>query len=108
LGIELKVWRTRKVDPLSKGLEQLDGYLARLGQDSGWLVIFDRRDNAPELEERLKTKIHTTSMGARLQSFVPDEVSITETFCLFREIEVLGRPTVCLYINTSDSFSIAQ
>ena len=63
LGIELKVWRTRKVDPLSKGLEQLDGYLARLGQDSGWLVIFDRRDNAPELEERLTTEIHRTNMG---------------------------------------------
>jgi hypothetical protein len=29
LGIELKVWRTRKIDPWSKGLEQLDGYLAR-------------------------------------------------------------------------------
>jgi AAA-like domain len=63
LGIELKVWRTRKVDPLSKGLEQLDGYLARLGQDQGWLVIFDRRDNALEIEERLKTEIQTTPMG---------------------------------------------
>jgi hypothetical protein len=63
LGIELKVWRPKKADPLSKGLEQLDGYLARLGQDSGWLVIFDRRDNAPELEERLKTEIYTTQMG---------------------------------------------
>ncbi|MEG4572276.1 ATP-binding protein [Microcoleus sp. N3A4] len=63
LGIELKVWRTRKVDPLSKGLEQLDGYLARLGQDEGWLVIFDRRDNALELEERLNTEIHLTPMG---------------------------------------------
>jgi type II secretory pathway predicted ATPase ExeA len=63
LGIELKVWRTRKVDPLSKGLEQLDGYLARLGQDEGWLVIFDRRDNALELEERLKTEIQTSPMG---------------------------------------------
>ncbi|MGB8699045.1 MAG: hypothetical protein WCD18_06480 [Thermosynechococcaceae cyanobacterium] len=31
LGIELKVWRTKQADPLSKGLEQLDGYLARLG-----------------------------------------------------------------------------
>jgi hypothetical protein len=62
LGIDLKVWRTRKVDPLSKGLEQLDGYLARLRQDSGWLVIFDRRDNAPELEERLTTEIHRTNM----------------------------------------------
>ncbi|WP_293354452.1 MULTISPECIES: ATP-binding protein [unclassified Microcoleus] len=63
LGIELKVWRTRKVDPLSKGLEQLDGYLARLGQDSGWLVIFDRRDNAPEIEERLNTEIQVSPMG---------------------------------------------
>ncbi|MEG3974170.1 hypothetical protein QT970_06060 [Microcoleus sp. herbarium8] len=63
LGIELKVWRTRKVDPLSKGLEQLDGYLARLGQDEGWLVIFDRRENAPELEERLNTEIHFTPIG---------------------------------------------
>ncbi|WP_333353028.1 hypothetical protein [Microcoleus sp. B3-A4] len=33
-----------------KGWEQLDGYLARWGQDSGWLVIFDRRENAPQLE----------------------------------------------------------
>ena len=63
LGIELKVWRTKKADPLSKGLEQLDGYLARLGQDSGWLVIFDRRENALELEERLTTEIHITLMG---------------------------------------------
>ncbi|MEG3921163.1 ATP-binding protein [Microcoleus sp. POL10_C6] len=63
LGIELKVWRTRKVDPLSKGLEQLDGYLARLGEDEGWLVIFDRRENALELEERLNTEIHLTPMG---------------------------------------------
>ena len=63
LGIELKVWRTRKVDPLSKGLDQLDGYLARLGEDEGWLVIFDRRENALELEERLNTEIHLTPMG---------------------------------------------
>jgi hypothetical protein len=48
---------------LSKGLEQLDGYLARLGQDEGWLVIFDRRENAIELEERLNTEIHLTPMG---------------------------------------------
>jgi AAA-like domain len=66
LGIELKVWRTRKVDPLSQGLEQLDGYLARLGQNEGWLVIFDRRDNALELEERLKTEIKTTPMGREI------------------------------------------
>ncbi|TAE00288.1 MAG: ATP-binding protein, partial [Oscillatoriales cyanobacterium] len=66
LGIELKVWRNRKVDPLTKGLEQLDGYLARLGQDKGWLVIFDRRDNALELEERLKTEIHASPLNREI------------------------------------------
>lgn len=66
LGIELKVWRDRKADPLSKGLEQLDGYLARLGQDEGWLVIFDRRDNALKLEERLKTEIHVSPLGREI------------------------------------------
>jgi hypothetical protein len=55
--------RTSFQHPLSKGLEQLDGYLARLGQDEGWLVIFDRRDNALELEERLNTEIQTSPMG---------------------------------------------
>lgn len=42
-AIELKVWRPRQNDPLQKGLEQLDGYLARLGLKQGVLVIFDRR-----------------------------------------------------------------
>jgi hypothetical protein len=63
LGIELKVWRTRQADPLTKGLEQLEGYLDRLKQSSGWLMIFDRRENAPELEERLGTSITQTTTG---------------------------------------------
>ena len=42
-ALELKVWRPRQKDPLQKGLEQLDGYLARLGLGQGVLVIFDRR-----------------------------------------------------------------
>jgi type II secretory pathway predicted ATPase ExeA len=63
LGIELKVWRTRKADPLVKGLEQLDRYLARLDQSIGWLVIFDRRDNAAELSDRLVTEIIQTDEG---------------------------------------------
>jgi type II secretory pathway predicted ATPase ExeA len=60
LGIELKVWRDKKGDPQSDGLEQLDSYLARLGLDFGWLFIFDRRKNAPPIEERLSTQIATT------------------------------------------------
>ncbi len=66
LGIEIKVWRNRKVDPLTKGLEQLEGYLNRLGQSSGWLVIFDRRDNALELEERLETSMVQTASGRQI------------------------------------------
>jgi hypothetical protein len=61
LGIELKVWRTGRSDPLTKGLEQLEGYLDRLKQSSGWLIIFDRRTNALPLEERLQTTLAQTS-----------------------------------------------
>ncbi|MEG4077018.1 hypothetical protein QUA10_02845 [Microcoleus sp. Pol8_D6] len=37
-----------------------------MGEDSGWLVIFDRLENAPELEERLNTEIHPTPMGGSI------------------------------------------
>lgn len=60
LGIELKTWRNKKGDPQKDGLEQLDSYLARLGVDNGWLVIFDRRTKAPAIEERLSTQVTTT------------------------------------------------
>jgi hypothetical protein len=63
LGIEIKVWRDRKADPIVKGLEQLEGYLNRMGTAQGWLVIFDRRTNAVELEERLSTSIELISNG---------------------------------------------
>ncbi|MBK1619601.1 hypothetical protein CKO42_14360 [Lamprobacter modestohalophilus] len=53
LGMELKVWRDGAPDPLTEGLEQLDGYLAGLGLDNGWLVIFDRRSGQLPLAERL-------------------------------------------------------
>jgi AAA-like domain len=63
LGIELKVWRDRRPDPLTKGLEQLESYLARLGLETGWLVIFDRRSNQPPIEERTTTEMGQTSSG---------------------------------------------
>ncbi len=63
LGIELKAWRDQKKDPLEAGLSQLDSYLARLGEDFGWLVIFDRRSNALPLDERLATQVTTTKNG---------------------------------------------
>ena len=52
LGIELKVWRDGRPDPLAEGLVQLDHYLSGLGLDSGWLVIFDRRARQPPIEAR--------------------------------------------------------
>jgi hypothetical protein len=63
LGIELKVWRNKKGDPEEEGLEQIDSYLARIEENSGWLVIFDRRSKALPIQERLSTKTATTKNG---------------------------------------------
>lgn len=63
LGIELKVWHNKKGDPQEDGLEQLDSYLARLGLNFGWLIIFDQRDKALAIAERLNTQIITTKNG---------------------------------------------
>jgi hypothetical protein len=64
LGMELKVWKPGRPDPLAQGLEQLDRYLAGLGLDRGWLVIFDQRPDQPPLEERT-TATTVTSPGGR-------------------------------------------
>ncbi len=63
LGIELKVWRDGRPDPLTQGLAQIDSYLAGLGEESGWLVIFDQRSNLPEISERTTTEIAVTPAG---------------------------------------------
>ncbi|WP_395811661.1 ATP-binding protein [Archangium minus] len=66
LALELKVWRDGEKDPLEDGLVQLDGYLAGLGLDSGWLVIFDRRTGQPPIAERTRAVAATTSTGRRV------------------------------------------
>jgi hypothetical protein len=53
-AIELKVWRDKMKDPLRKGLEQLDGYLDKVGLTTGVLVIFDRRSDAQDIEARTR------------------------------------------------------
>lgn len=53
-------------DPLAEGLGQLDGYLAGLGLDTGWLVIFDRRPGARPIEERLGASPATTPAGRQV------------------------------------------
>jgi hypothetical protein len=47
-AIELKIWRDGRPDPRASGLDQLDGYLERLGLSHGALVVFDRRAAALE------------------------------------------------------------
>jgi len=66
LGIELKVWRDGRPDPLTSGLTQLDAYLNRLGTASGWLIIFDRRSGLPPIEERTTTDILETPKHRRV------------------------------------------
>jgi hypothetical protein len=70
LGMELKVWRDGRPDPITAGLEQLDGYLAGLGLSEGWLVIFvaeggrsHRREGLPPIAERTSTEAAVTADG---------------------------------------------
>ena len=51
-AVELKVWRDGAVDPLDRGLEQLGGYLDRLGLETGTLILFDLRSEVPSMAER--------------------------------------------------------
>ena len=65
VAMELKVWRDGGKDPRPQGLKQLDGYLAGLGLDSGWLIVFDQRTALPPIEERTTSET-TTSPGGRM------------------------------------------
>ena len=67
LGLELKVWRDGAPDPLAEGLVQLDGYLAGLGLDTGWLVLFDRRSGQPPLAERTTCQVERSPAGRPIQ-----------------------------------------
>jgi hypothetical protein len=67
LGIELKVWRDGAPDPLEAGLAQLDGYLAGLGLDGGWLVIFDRRTGRPPIADRTSSVEMSSPQGRHIR-----------------------------------------
>jgi type II secretory pathway predicted ATPase ExeA len=66
LAMELKVWREGEGDPLTKGLKQLDRYLAGLSLDSGWLVIFDQRSQQPKIADRTSTEETQTESGRQV------------------------------------------
>lgn len=63
LGIELKVWRDGRPDPIDEVVEQLDGYLAGIGQDSGWLIVFNQCSGQPPIEARTTTETRRSSAG---------------------------------------------
>lgn len=67
LGMELKVWRDGAPDPLTAGLAQLDLYLAGLGLDTGWLILFDRRSGQLPIAERTGCTEQTSPLGRRIQ-----------------------------------------
>ena len=48
-------------------LEMLDGYLAGLGLDTGWLVIFDRRSGQAPIAERTASSTVTSPAGRAIQ-----------------------------------------
>ena len=59
-------------DPKDEGLEQLDRYLAGLGLDRGWLVVFDRRaqdPSQPGWSDRLRSE-HLPSFADQPLVFV--------------------------------------
>ena len=62
-AVEMKVWRDRGKDPLAQGLAQLLGYLKQLGLKKGALVIFDRRSDAPDIEQRTRFEQGSTEAG---------------------------------------------
>lgn len=64
-AVELKVWRSGRPDPQDKGVEQLTSYLERLGLETGTLIVFDRREEAPPPTEGAR-KLEIEHAGRRL------------------------------------------
>ncbi|MCP2337711.1 hypothetical protein [Actinomadura rupiterrae] len=62
-AFELKVRTDKSGDQVAKGLDQLDGYLDDLGLDTGTLIVFDRRTNAPAIADRTVIDAATTPSG---------------------------------------------
>lgn len=66
--MELKVWRPDDPDPLKDGLRQLDEYLDGLAMNTGWLVIFDRRDESKlkKIAREVSAKTRKTKAGRKV------------------------------------------
>ena len=51
---------------MQSGLEPLDSYLAGLGLNQGWLVIFDRRSGIDSIAERTTVEKATTANSRKV------------------------------------------
>jgi hypothetical protein len=65
-AVEMKVRGKGDADPLREGLAQLDGYLDRIGLDTGILVIFDLRPKAAPISKRTRFEEATSPSGRAL------------------------------------------
>lgn len=65
-AVELKVRRDGAADPLADGLRQLSRYLDRLELDTGTLILFDLRQDAPPMGERCSITVEAHE-GRELQ-----------------------------------------
>ena len=59
-ALELKMHRDGEPDPTPAGLRQIEDYLESLGLETGTLVVFDRRNDAPPVEQRTVIESATT------------------------------------------------
>ncbi|MDP4506794.1 AAA family ATPase [Nonomuraea turcica] len=63
---ELKADRPGRPDPVSEGLAQLDRYLDHLDLDTGVLIVFDTRPDAPPAAERTDVTSASTPSGRQV------------------------------------------
>jgi hypothetical protein len=66
LAMVVKVRRDREPDPVVEGVTQVEDALDRLGIETGWLVVFDRRTGLPPVSQRLASSKETTAGGREI------------------------------------------
>jgi hypothetical protein len=62
-AVELEVWQEARPDPLQDGLARLDAYLEYLMLDTGTLIVFDQRADAPPIADRTRFRTARTPTG---------------------------------------------
>lgn len=66
VAIEVKVWRTKRANPVKEGLAQLEKYLDGLSLETGWLIIFDQRQGRKRVKQEPRSEPATTPGGRQV------------------------------------------